>query len=179
MRQDEIRTRQESEEVAATYRRVAEEFTALLKRELGEQLTSVVLYGSVARGQARKESDIDLLIVVAGSREDRRALEDRICNLSLDFEDGPLMSELYRSGWRGIIQYVLFSEEEALLTRPFYLDIAEDGQILFDREGFFQGKLARLRQRMQELGTRRIYLGKDRWMWKLKADMVPGEKVEL
>lgn len=36
-------------ETVRTYRQIAEEFAQLLERELGEQLVSVVLYGSVAR----------------------------------------------------------------------------------------------------------------------------------
>jgi predicted nucleotidyltransferase len=35
-----------------------------LARVLGDQLQSVILYGSQARGQARSDSDIDVLVVV-------------------------------------------------------------------------------------------------------------------
>jgi predicted nucleotidyltransferase len=35
-----------------------------LARALGDQLQSVILYGSQARGQARSDSDIDVLVVV-------------------------------------------------------------------------------------------------------------------
>lgn len=35
-----------------------------LARVLGDQLQSVILYGSQARGQARADSDIDVLVVV-------------------------------------------------------------------------------------------------------------------
>jgi uncharacterized protein len=35
-----------------------------LTRVLGDQLVSVILYGSQARGQARSDSDIDVLVVV-------------------------------------------------------------------------------------------------------------------
>ena len=35
-----------------------------LARVLGDQLQSVILYGSQARGQARSDSDIDVLVIV-------------------------------------------------------------------------------------------------------------------
>ena len=48
-----------SEALDAAARRYAE----LLRQTLGDNLVSVVLFGSVARGEARPDSDIDLLIV--------------------------------------------------------------------------------------------------------------------
>jgi len=38
-----------------------------LKEEFGDNLVSVVLYGSVARGDYRPDSDIDLLLVLRGA----------------------------------------------------------------------------------------------------------------
>src|SRR5207302_6132166 len=42
---------------------LARRYTDLLRSQLGERLVSVVLFGSVARGDASATSDIDLLIV--------------------------------------------------------------------------------------------------------------------
>ena len=58
--------------------RTALRFTDELKKRLGEDLHSVVLYGSVARGESRSDSDIDLLVVTskyAGSLIDKIAYE--------------------------------------------------------------------------------------------------------
>ena len=38
-----------------------------LDRALGPQLAQVVLYGSQARGEARPDSDVDVLVVVKGN----------------------------------------------------------------------------------------------------------------
>ncbi len=43
-----------------------EEIKAALAQVHGERLRDVVLYGSEARGDAREESDIDLLVILDG-----------------------------------------------------------------------------------------------------------------
>lgn len=48
-------------------RRVLDRFTQLLRAELGDDLVSVWLYGSRARGERlHDESDVDLLVVIRG-----------------------------------------------------------------------------------------------------------------
>lgn len=47
----------------------AEEFARELERLLGENLRSVVLFGSVARGEDEDSSDVDLLVIVDDEEE--------------------------------------------------------------------------------------------------------------
>jgi len=160
------------------YRGVAEEFACVLQRELGECLTSVVLFGSAARGTACKKSDIDVLIVVNGAPDAAQQTDDLLTGLCIDFEDAHLWP-LKEKGYRANLQYFVFSEAEALNTRPFYFDMVSEAKLLFDRAGFFRKKLTQVRQQMKALGTRKIYLNKHVWMWQLKANPVPGEAIEL
>lgn len=56
----------------------------------------VILYGSRARGEARRWSDWDLLVVVDGdvTFDRRAAIWDRLTDLSLDLVDSPVLSAL-------------------------------------------------------------------------------------
>jgi len=45
------------------HHKVAENLAAALRKAMGDDLHAVVLYGSVARKRARRESDIDVLLV--------------------------------------------------------------------------------------------------------------------
>jgi len=173
-------TNQPQTRASIVLRRVAEQYTAMLVQASGDQLTSVVLFGSVARGEASRKSDIDLLIVVKAENEDELIrLREGITDLCLDFEESPDQLAINDKGFPAIIRQVVYSETEALRTHLFYLDLVVDGKIMFDRNGFFTAKLAQVRQRMQELGTRREYLSRKRWYWLLKPGMRPGEVVEL
>ena len=72
---------------------------------------------------------------------------------------------------------VILDVEEARRRRPIYLDMVMDAVIVYDREGFFEGVLKGLAERLEALGAERR-LGR-LWYWVLKRDYRPGEVIEL
>ena len=50
-------------DISVEYLRVAESFSKYLSAEMGDRIDAIIIYGSVARKEARKDSDIDLMIV--------------------------------------------------------------------------------------------------------------------
>ena len=156
-----------SEEPSIRSRRIAEKLVENLLKVFGEKLVSVALFGSAARGEAREDSDIDLLIVIEDLPKDR-------------FE----RYELYREAEERLgdeasrISPILKTPEEASRITPLYLDLVEDSIILYDKGGFLRGILERLRKRLKELGAKRVRSGKC-WYWILKPDLKFGEVVEI
>ena len=67
------------------YLQTAQKFVKKLTQET-DNVKAVVLYGSVARKQAREESDIDLLIVIDG---EKRIIEEKTLDIAynLDLEN--------------------------------------------------------------------------------------------
>lgn len=157
-------------------RALADAYSQALVHALGRELVSVVLYGSVARGEARPGSDVDLLVILESAphlAERRRLLRPA------DQAVADQRSELAAAGLRAHVAPLVRTRAEAAHTRPLYLDLTEDAVLLFDREGFFAGVLERLRARMRALGSRRLATrGGDRY-WVLKPDWKPGEVIEL
>jgi len=50
------------------YRRLAEDFARYLKAKYGDRIERIILFGSVARGDYREDSDVDLIVVGQGNR---------------------------------------------------------------------------------------------------------------
>ena len=159
-------------------RRIHEQvFSALLQacREVyGERLVTVAIFGSAGRGTARPDSDIDILIVADPLPNGRMprvaefdAVEKRIrALLAGEIDPVPFLSPFFKT------------PEEANVENYLFLDMTDDARLLYDRDDFFARRLDRLRKRLQELGSQRIWLG-SAWYWDLKPDYKPGDVFEL
>ena len=139
---------------------------------LGARLRSLVLFGSVARGQGTARSDIDLLVIAAGFPH------------SLAERRRPLLAAWSRARDRHALpavdwNLVTKTPDEARFHSPLYLDMVEDGILLFDRGAFFGAVLDTMRSRMRTLGSRRVFLDDGSWYWDLKPDYRFGEVVEI
>lgn len=147
-----------------------------VRAELGDRLTAVALYGSVARGEAHRWSDIDLFVVHRGDRE---TVSEAFLHAKLRLRDRPLARKLTARGVPTAPVAVYRSEEQLADTPWLMLDMTHHGILLFDPRGVLRRKLERLRARLEELGSRRIELDDGSWYWDLKPDLRPGEVVTL
>lgn len=162
--------------LSETLRKIAIAYVEALKGALAHRLVSVVLFGSVARGEATPFSDIDLLVVAEGLPKGRSARR-RELQMADQAVEGELMA-LHEKGVASDLCVIIQTPEEATAIRPLYLDFVEDAVILYDKGGFFAQVLARLKRSLERLGARRLHLGKVRY-WDLKPDLTPGEVFEL
>ena len=148
-----------------------------LKAEFQDELTSVVLFGSFARGDWHGESDIDVLVVCHGLP--RGPFERQRAFMRAAARVDHLAAELPAEGALWHWAPILKTEAEASHRSPLFLDMTEDARLLYDRADFFAGVLRGLRERMRELGSRRVAMPDGSWYWDLKPDYRFGEVVEL
>ena len=151
-------------------------YLAEVRDRIGADMSAVALYGSVARGQAHAASDIDLFVVHRG---ERAVVFEIFLEVALQLRGHPLVGELQA---RDIPTepYPVFRSEEELADTPWILlDVCDHGIILFDPREVLARKLASLRVRLRELGSRRIELADGSWYWDLKPDLRPGEVFTL
>jgi predicted nucleotidyltransferase len=90
--------------------------------KLAEPTATVILYGSYARGQNNKHSDIDVLILVDKEKitfSDEQRIKYPLYDL--EFEAGTIISPLIlsRTDW-----------ETRHLVTPFYKNVKEEGVLL-------------------------------------------------
>ena len=142
----------------------------------GDRLIALALFGSVARGTAGPESDVDVVVVATGLADGRVAR-------AAEFEaiDGALEPWLDRARDRGLaprFSPVFKTPEELSQGTPLLLDMIDDARILADERGELRRAIERLRTRLEALGARRIWRG-NAWFWDLKPDYRPGEVFEL
>lgn len=160
------------------YQGLLNAFVEAVQQALGEELVSVVLYGSVARATARPGSDVDLLLVI---REAPAAYWKRLQPLLpilRELRNQPCWKELEGQELTPFLSILVLSLEEAEENQYFYLDMVEDARILVDRNSFFQGKLQSLQQRLKELGAKKIRRNGG-WYWDLKPELKLGDVVIL
>ena len=118
-------------------------------RRWGQDLVSVIVFGSFARGDAYEHSDIDLLIIVKNLPKGWR-------------ERGTYELSLERLGltWNTPLQVILVEPEEIRLAidnvMPLLLEIRESYRHLFDRDMFFQKEMKRFEKMIIRRGVRRL-----------------------
>lgn len=110
------------------YRAAADEFVRRVTDALGDQVDSIVLYGSVARGEAGPQSDIDILVVGG----DRRRLRDVAGKIAFNLDS--------EGGFTFLISAFAIERDELLNLRrlgsPFIRNVLREGQILYDNDTF-------------------------------------------
>ena len=106
-----------------------------IREHYGNNLLSLVVFGSYARGSNRYNSDIDLLIILKDAPRISERIRDFIVNVEEPLEE--LEKKLTEEGIYMDISPLILTSEEALNFSPLYLDILENHIIICDR-GFFR-----------------------------------------
>ncbi len=140
------------------------------------KVVSLALYGSWARGNARPDSDVDVLVVCDGLSVDR-AERERLVIPSTREASRRLRAAL-GPGAYPVLSPVLKTVAEAQYHAPLYLDMVHEARLLRDEGGFLRGVLDEVKANLERLGSRRVAF-KGGWYWDLKPDYRPGEVFEI
>jgi predicted nucleotidyltransferase len=143
-----------------------------------DKLASLVIFGSIAAGRARAESDVDVLVVaeeLPESYTDRLRLWREIV-AGLESERLRLWRE---KGLYPLIDPILLTTSEAKRIQPFYLDLLDNAVIIYDKDEFMHRVLEELRARLKALGAIKVKLPNGSWYWIIKPSARHGEVIEV
>lgn len=148
------------------YAPVIERYCRILRSELGDRLLGIMLFGSVARGDWEKSSDIDLLLVAEGW--DDLKVWERLRQLSKARELLKRTAEYeaaVRVGYWPTFQHYPLAEGEVDNFHRVYLDATIDGKILYDPQQILSSALEETVRKLTALGARRVQTVEKKHYW--------------
>jgi len=162
----------------AEHRQLALRYLELLRGRYASRVVSFCLYGSAVRGEAGEGSDVDVLAVVEGLPKNyvERVLETR--SLYAELRNCEAYRLLRRSKLAASLSDLLLTPNEVEDHPPILLDIVDEGEILYDRDGFLARVLSDVKLRLAQHGARRLR-GRAGSFWILKPGIRPGEVAEI
>jgi len=140
-------------------------------------IESFAVYGSVARGDATLNSDIDILLISddlsgsLGSRIEKLYDIEKMLRNELEW----LRKNRIHTGF----SFYPLRRCEAEKLPNLFLDLTDDAIILHDKNRFLETVLLELKTKLLKLGARRVFIDKERWYWDLKPDYKFGDVIEI
>jgi len=123
-----------------------------IKNRLGEGVLSIVLFGSMTRGDFTESSDIDVLVIARNLPDDWR---DR----------DKIILELAEIGFKyGRPVHITLTDEYEMNASieqgaPLVFGLHDANKIVFGRDGFFEKLMKRFDDNMKRWGVRKIRNG--------------------
>jgi len=140
-------------------------------------MVSFAVYGSVARGRGKEESDVDVLLIAEDFHDSLGRRVERLLPIEQALREE--MDWLAAKGWTTSLSFCPFNPQEVLQNPPILLDLTEEVVILYDKASFLSGVLTSLKERLQRMGAKRIAFSEEEWYWDLKPNFTFGERIEL
>ncbi len=133
------------------------ELTAILQQKFNQNLISIILFGSLAKGNFTKTSDIDVIVVCEDLIQDWRVRDKMI----------PALTEDIELKYSTPIHMNLVSEDEIShaieSVNPLMLEIYDANTIIFDKDNFFNNLLKNFEKNLSKWHAKKIEKG----FWKI------------
>jgi len=143
----------------------------LHRSDLG--LMGVWLFGSVARGEARPNSDVDLIVVAKNLKEEKGKMAGAVY---ARLEIGEERKFLLRNGFATDVSVYPMTERELFRFYPIMLDVIDHGIVVYEKGEVLTRVARSMQDGMARLGVRKVQLRRG-WMWLLPPQLRVGERV--
>lgn len=161
---------------SSVYWPLIKRFSETIIEDLKEKISAIVVFGSVARGTTRKDSDIDILILLE-SKE--KPVLEKLLKINIDSYNWSENQRLLEEDIYTKIFAIKETERELRDNPLILLDILDHGVILYDPQDKLENLLSDLDKKLKSLRAKKIVFSDGKWCWDLKPDWKPGEIVEI
>ena len=111
--------------MSQTMRNLIEEYVNAIRKIYGVHLKQVILYGSYARGDFEKDSDVDIMLLVDLPEEKINSFSDDLSELGFDYN---VMHDIwFMPVVRNIEHFRYWCQ-----AYPFYSNVAKEGISLYE-----------------------------------------------
>lgn len=136
---------------------IISELEIVLKQKLNNDLLSVILFGSIVKGNFTSTSDIDVLVICEAPPKDWRARDKMVLKLTENIE----------IKYGTPIHMTLVSKDEISYSiesvSPLMLEIYSANEIIYDKDSYFKLLLKHFEKNMNSLKAQKIEEG----VWKI------------
>jgi len=136
------------------------------------QISSIALFGSIARSEGKLESDIDLILIFKG---DRKKIQVEVLTGILALRESKEYKNLEKIGYYPEICPLFLSMNELEGHPWILLDVIDHGIILQDKDHRLESELSKMKKKLIEFGTQKVMLPDGSWYWDLKPSLKLGE----
>ena len=140
------------EEIQTLYLNYASFIAEKLEEILQNDLVSVLLFGSAARGDAGEGSDIDILIVA--EKFGTKGRFEVFNEIEKELKASDEYRELKDNKLGTLMSPIPLTPSEVDMNPSILLDMVTDGIILYDVDDFINNKMKSLRKKRQLLPSR-------------------------
>lgn len=120
----------------------------------GDRLVGLAVFGSYARQENTKNSDLDLLIILKGTSQRRERIIEFVNEIEMRHE--MMAQQLYANEGISVeLSPYLLTESEALKLQPIYFDLIEHLHVIHDPYGIIARIVQSTSRLLKEKGARR------------------------
>lgn len=111
--------------VPINIRNIIDEFISAVNEILGNRVKKIILYGSYARGDYNKSSDIDIMILTDSTNDEIVEYRDKISDIAYDIDEANNFDI-----WLSPLVKNIDGFNYWLGAQPFYMNVQKEGVVL-------------------------------------------------
>ncbi len=153
-----------------TYEKFIDVYKKEVEKVLGNKIISLVLFGSVCRGQAKGSSDIDMFTFYDDKKVPREEVNKALIEIIINLRKSEEYLELTKHNIYPEVYPFLISKSKVNDLLWVFLDVTDHGIVIKDTNNFAQKLIEKMKENVSNAGGRCVKLPNGKWCWVLYKD---------